>query len=314
MIRNRDLIKTTMLLTVSMIMASVAVGCGAGTDENEVNNDTEVVAEVQTEVKETVYDEVAVGMQYSGLITKDAVLYSTSDLNGKVADLKLDEIVTVTHHLYLDGKEMDIYKVKTESGITGYISEVDADFNSDIDYADTLVEIEGGDGEEVAESTEVESTEVAVEETIESAFDFTIVACDPVTKYTNRGSNIRSLPTKDSELLFSVNTNTSVTVTGTTEDGSWSRAEYGGLVCYIKSSLLSDTKVAVSSGSGSSSSSGSSQTSDSSGGTSSSSGSEDYDISKGELPPRDGGGTAGDSKTGGTTGSDCSDENWGGAN
>ena len=131
---------------------------------------------------------------------------------------------------------------------------------SDIDYADTLVEIEGGDG-----------TEVAVEETIESAFDFTIVACDPVTRYTNRGSNIRSLPTKDSELLFSVNTNTSVTVTGTTEDGSWSRVEHGGLVCYIKSSLLSDTKTSKpASGSGSSSSSGSSQTSDSSGGTSSS--------------------------------------------
>ena len=187
MIRNRDLIKTTMLLTVSMIMASVAVGCGAGTDENEVNNDTEVVAEVQTEVKETVYDEVAVGMQYSGLITKDAVLYSTSDLNGKVADLKLDEIVTVTHHLYLDGKEMDIYKVKTESGITGYISGVDAKFNLDIDSEEdvlaNLEEIEGGDR---TESTEiVESMDVAEEQQTEEAFE-------PYIMYTNTNCNVRA--------------------------------------------------------------------------------------------------------------------------
>jgi len=308
MIRNRDLIKTTMLLTVSMILSSVAVGCGAGTDENEVNNDTEVVAEVQTEVKETVYDEVAVGMQYSGLITKDAVLYSTSDLNGKVADLKLDEIVTVTHHLYLDGKEMDIYKVKTESGIIGYISGVDAKFNLDIDSEEdvlaNLEEIEGGDG---TESTEiVESMDVVEEQQTEEAFE-------PYIMYTNTNCNVRAQASKDSDLVGTAPVNTEIRVVGV--EGDWSKVEFNAIQCYIKSSLLSKDKTVVtqsSSSSGSSQSSGgnqSSQTSDSSSSSGSSTSKEELDdlfaelgwddVSNGGTGGYDGGSTGGTGDGGG---------------
>lgn len=179
---------------------------------------------------------------------------------------------------------------------------------SDIDYADTLVEIEGGDG-----------TEVAVEETIESAFDFTVTDCEPTTKYANTNANIRSIPDKTGELINTVSTNTEILVTGYTDNG-WSRIENSGLVCYIKSSLLSDSKVKVSQ---SSTSSGSSQTSDSSGGTSSSDSSSGgsssgnsqsnqdvKDLAESLFGESTNGGTGG--YDGGSTGSDMGGYNLGG--
>lgn len=135
-----------------------------------------------------------------------------------------------------------------------------------------IVEIEGGDGEEVTEEV-VESTETEVEETkpVENTNLFNIVDCDPVTKYTNTNANIRAIPDKSGELVDTVTTNTELTINGTTEDGSWSRTERNGVVCYIKSSLLSDTKTEVKqpSNSGSASNTGSNnQSQTQSGGTS----------------------------------------------
>lgn len=114
------------------------------------------------------------------------------------------------------------------------------------DYADSITEVEGGDGEEVIEETTeevVEETTEVVEE--EDANPYDIVDCDPVTKYTNTASNIRGIPDKKGELIDSVSINTQLTKTGETSDGSWSRVEHNGMVCFIKSSLLSDSKTEV---------------------------------------------------------------------
>lgn len=139
------------------------------------------------------------------------------------------------------------------------------------DYADSLEEIEGGDGEETTEviDAEVESTEVteSTEETPqeeEPSLGYTVTECSPVTKYTNTSANIRSIPDKSGELINTVSINTEFTVTATTDNG-WSRIESNGLVCFIKSSLLSDTKTKVQTQSSSNSGGGSSSSSSNSG-------------------------------------------------
>lgn len=129
------------------------------------------------------------------------------------------------------------------------------------DYVDTLKEIENGDG---IETKETEETEESVEgkesvETVESTESTEVESADtvvatpngvesisPITKYTNKDCNVRSLPDANSELVNTLPVNTEVTVVGITESG-WSQIENNGILCFIKSSLLSDSKIEVSS-------------------------------------------------------------------
>ena len=204
------------------------------------------------------------------------------------------------------------------------------------DYADSLVEVEGGDGEdstetdvvteEVVESTETEEVVESTETPVENTNLFNIVDCDPVTKYTNTNANIRAIPDKSGELINTVDINTALVVTGTTDNG-WSRTENCGLVCYIKSSLLSDTMTVVEqSSSQSSQSSGSQSSSDnqsaqSNGGTSQPSSQPSQpstpNPAQGDPDPadfgwEDGYTNAGEVPSGGTTGSNAEGHNYGG--
>lgn len=130
------------------------------------------------------------------------------------------------------------------------------------DYADSLVEVEGGDGEEVTEEV-VESTENEVEETKP------VETFETYQMFTNTNCNVRAQASKDSELVATLSVNTEITVVGI--EGEWSKVEVNGLQAYIKSSLLSSTKTEVKqpSNSGSASNTGSNnQSQTQSGGTS----------------------------------------------
>ena len=101
---------------------------------------------------------------------------------------------------------------------------------------------------ETEEETETES-ETEIEQESEAAFEEYI-------RYTNTDANIRNLPTAEgSEVLRTVPVNTEVTVVNIKDD--WSQIKTGdGTEEYIKTSLLSESKVeqVVASGSGKSNS------------------------------------------------------------
>lgn len=142
------------------------------------------------------------------------------------------------------------------------IEETEVTENIEEDYADSLVEVEGGDGEEVTEEV-VESTENEVEETQP------VETFEPYQMFTNTNCNVRAQASKDSELVATLSVNTEITVVGI--EGEWSKVEVNGLQAYIKSSLLSSTKTEVKqpSNSGSASNTGSNnQSQTQSGGTS----------------------------------------------
>lgn len=269
--------------TFGLAMALTGCGCSTGVTNNMPEVNTEAIVEVQTEVKETVYDVREVAMQYLSLAKADTVLSTSPDLKEKVSDVNLHEVVTVTHEVYMDDTHLDIYKVTNSNGVSGFMSGSDLDFN----YVDVIVEsteeiapVEGGDG---IESTEViEEQEIVADEVFES-----------YQMYTNCACNIRSLPSKDGELLGTYPINTQITVVGVS--GDWSELSYDGCKAFIKSSLLSKDKTVVTQSSGgsgstsSSNSSGGSSSSDSSGSSSESSG----NSSGGGLSMPDGGGYGG---------------------
>lgn len=181
--------------------------------------------------------------------------------------------------------------VETESEIVET-----TDVYTEIDYAEDLIEVEGGDGEEITEESTEESTEVEEEA---NDLGYVLTECDPVTKYTNTNANVRATPDKAGDLITTAQINTEFTVTATTDTG-WSRVESNGVVCFIKSSLLSDTKTEIPSDSGNNGGNQSQPT------PSSSSGNPDL----GGRENRSGRGTG--NYDGGTTGTDSSDDNFGG--
>ena len=220
---------------------------------------------------------------------------------------------------------------KQEETLTTTIENESVKETESMEIVTETVEDYSDDTEETEEVVSEDATEEVVEETpVENTNPYNIVDCDPVTKYTNTGSNIRSIPDKNGELIDTVAINTELTVTGTTEDGSWSRVEHAGMVCFVKSSLLSDSKTKVqtsnnSGGSSSNSGGGSSSSNSNSGGTSSSNsnsgggssnnsgggaaaGNPDLSGMFGSNPQGGSGGYGG-----GTTGSTTEGENWGGA-
>ena len=100
--------------------------------------------------------------------------------------------------------------------------------------------------EEVVELTEVEK--------IAQEFGLTLFKEEDVLlKYTNTSSNIRKTPDKDGEKLTSLPINTEVSVLGITtpenKADEWSLLQLSikntDTYCFIKSSLLSDTKTEV---------------------------------------------------------------------
>lgn len=141
----------------------------------------------------------------------------------------------------------------------------------------------------------------------------------PITlvKYTNADADIYSIPDKKGELIDSVAINTQLTKTGETADGSWSRIEHNGMVCFIKSSLLSDSKTEVKKPSKGvatqeqSTPQPSTPSTPSTGGNNSgggaSNGNPDLGSMYGDAPQGGSGGY-----NGGTTGSDMGDRNYGG--
>ena len=137
---------------------------------------------------------------------------------------------------------------------------------------ETISENEIAVTEEVVEEPEV----AVVTETVAPVVDtnvYGVVAVEPVVKYANKSLNVRAIPSTDGELVGTAVANTEITVVGTTSASGyegWTQVEYNGVVAFIKSTLLSDTKVKISAPSkntNTSSSSGSSaSTSASSGG------------------------------------------------
>ncbi len=259
--RRKDLIMTTMALTIAVSMAAAAVGYGSGEPAADNANvavieptETAVTEEMETEVLEdgTSYRSVALAEPYTAVVAKDTKLIGElGDWKNGRADVAKDSYIRVESEVYDGDVLTDYYGVSLQDGSTGYLSGKDIDFNIDyneVDYADTLVAYQGGDGEADTQEADTESDK-ADEQGIEKmddgevySVDFNVTPCDPVIKYTNTGANIRELPNKDSRLVGTVGANTEVKVLGTTDTG-WTQVESDYMVCYIKSSLLSDSRV-----------------------------------------------------------------------
>ena len=285
--RRKDLVKTTMALTMAVFVSAIATGCS-----------TKDVSSVPTDVIETVTEEtleemgykvIELDKPYDALVVRDSKVYDVSDAETEICDVTKDTYVTVYGNVEKDGIAVDFYAVELDNQTKGYIEGRNLDFNvmTEEDYADSLEEIEGGDGEESTEEVieDVISESVVVEE--EDVFE-------PYQMYTNTNCNVRAQASKDSELVGTCVINTEVKVIGI--EGDWSKVEYNGLQAFIKSSLLSKDKTVVkqqssNSGNGSGSSSGNSNS-----GGGASSGNPDLTSLYGENV------FAGDAPTGGTTG------------
>ena len=113
---------------------------------------------------------------------------------------------------------------------------------------ETISENEIAVTEEVVEEPEV----AVVTETVAPVVDtnvYGVVAVEPVVKYANKSLNVRAIPSTDGELVGTAVANTEITVVGTTSASGyegWTQVEYNGVVAFIKSTLLSDTKVKIS--------------------------------------------------------------------
>lgn len=229
--KRTSVTNTTMVLVLTIFLASTLAGCGDKTPAPEPIVSTEAV----TETEETGYKDIEVEKEYGAVLLKDATLTASPDSTESLLDLKKDVYVTVFAEVEFNGVSVDFYHVRTEDGKKGYIDGRNLDFTpaSETDYADTIEEATDGDGTEDVASVVDTSEGQAVAE------------CEPVTRYTNvPKANVRASADKAGMLVDSVSLNTEVVVTGTTETG-WSETERNGVVCFIKSSLLSDAKTAV---------------------------------------------------------------------
>ena len=117
---------------------------------------------------------------------------------------------------------------------------------------ETISENEIAVTEEVVEEPEVAVASEPVVEEVAPVVDanvYGVTAVAPVVKYANKSLNVRAIPSTDGELVGTAVTNTEITVVGTTSAlgyEGWSQVEYNGVVAFIKSTLLSDSKVKIS--------------------------------------------------------------------
>lgn len=294
--------KEYLLCVVAIGLTMVLTGCGCGSSNEQNVEEIPVAVESVEEAQEEGYKIVDVDIPYSAMVTKDVKLIEDLETNAEgSSEVVKETFVTVTSEVYFNGVLTDYYRVTLDDGSAGFIEGKNLDFNVTLeqDYADSLEEIEGGDGEETTEEV-VETVETPVENTN----PYNVTDCDPITKYTNTNANIRAIPDKSGELINTVSINTELTVTGTTDNG-WSRVESNGVVCFIKSSLLSDNKTEVkapSNNSGSNSSSTNGGTSQQN--SNSTANDQAVDDLLTEMFGNDGQGTGG--YDGGTTGGDGS--------
>lgn len=253
--RRRDLLIKTMALTMSVLVSAVALsGCGG----KEPVNPEAAVTEVDTEVT-SAYSTEPVAKPYDAVSIAPVKLIEDLDTMKKGDTEYVEgEYFTVTAEVFdSDGVKLDYYRVELEDGSSGYLDGKDLSFDVAPleDYADSLVEIEGGDGEEVSAE---ETTEVVEETPAEEVAEEPEEVFEPYFMFTNTGANVRAQASKESELVGTAPINTEVKVVGV--EGDWSNVEFNGLSAYIKSSLLSKDKTEVaSSNTGGSSGSGNTQ-------------------------------------------------------
>lgn len=227
MIRKNLLVCVTVIGMIFMITA-----CGSKTQANDVIAPIEeTTVEVETATEAPTYEIVPIAMPYTVSIKEDCILMDNPEASGKIVDLSKDTIVTITGDVTYGGVVTDFYYARTEDSTEGFVDGKYIDFNAsvenEVDYADTLVEVE--------EPTDV-AEEVEIVEDANGVFE-------PVVMYTNTKVNVRSQASKDSDLIDVVDINTEVTVTGI--EGDWSQIEHNGVVCYVKSCYLGSTKTEV---------------------------------------------------------------------
>ena len=257
--KRSDLIVTTMALTTAIFMSAAVSGCGANTQT--VTASTQSSSTIETVVSSYSVNQVSV--PYPAIVIKDTKLITDMDSNKLGTAIKSNPGVTVIGEVLKSNEKTDFYQVELEDNKTkGFLSKDVLDFNIDYDASDDLKEVANGDGE-TAEDTTTAETESTVAESTEAATEeaFKSYKC-----FTNTKCNIRADATKNSELIGTADVNTEITVTGV--KGDWSAISYNGMTGYIKSSLLSETKVAVKQTSQSSSKSSTKSSSKSSGSSS----------------------------------------------
>lgn len=252
--RRKDLIATTMALTLTVLVAGTMTACNS----TEPSSSEVVSTEAQTEVQEEGYIITDVQVPYTALVIQDTNIYDVSDAKTAVADILAETYVTVTGDVSYNGVAVEYYAIKTEDGTTGLMEGKDLDFNvvTENDYVDTLTEIEGGDGEETTETTEETTEAESTEASSEIGVSGEAPAFESYVRYTNTNCNVRSQANKNSDLVGTLSINSEVTVIGVEND--WSKVSYNGMEAFIKSSLLSESKTEVKSQSSSSGQSSSS--------------------------------------------------------
>ena len=177
--RRKDLVTTTMALTLAVFMSAVCTGCNSGS--KDVVEETQVEASAEATIEEG-YTIETVEKKYDAMVSKDCSLLDASDAKTEITPMTAESYVTVYGNVFKDGVKVDYYAVELDDGTKGFIAGENLDFNVVTleDYSDNLVEIEGGDGEEAEEEVIEETTEETVSEnSVENTNPYNMVYCYP---------------------------------------------------------------------------------------------------------------------------------------
>ncbi len=247
--RRTDLIGTTMALSLAVFMSAVATGCGKNDIDTDITQ-SEVIETMATiessEVEQTSeaiaeYEVIQLQVPYMVVTCADTFLMDSPDTAGKIVDLPTDTVLTIIGDVNYGGVATEFYYAEYENNenlVEGYIDGKFIDFNSKVeDSMMGYAEVEGGDG------VETTTEEITVPETMaENETEVETIEFEPYVMFTNTACNVRSQPTKDSDLLMTLDKNVGVTVYG--EENGWSKVDIGSVFAYIKSSLLSKEQTA----------------------------------------------------------------------
>lgn len=247
--RRTDLIGTTMALSLAVFMSAVATGCGKNDIDTDVTQ-SEVIETMATiessEVEQTSeaiaeYEVIQLQVPYMVVTCADTFLMDSPDTAGKIVDLPTDTVLTIIGDVNYGGVATEFYYAEYENNenlVEGYVDGKYIDFNSKVEDSMTgYEEVNGGDG------VETTTEEITVPETMaENETEVETIEFEPYVMFTNTACNVRSQPTKDSDLLMTLDKNVGVTVYG--EENGWSKVDIGSVFAYIKSSLLSKEQTA----------------------------------------------------------------------
>ncbi len=247
--RRTDLIGTTMALSLAVFMSAVATGCGKNDIDTDITQSEviETMATIESSEEEQTseaiaeYEVIQLQVPYMVVTCADTFLMDSPDTAGKIVDLPTDTVLTIIGDVNYGGVATEFYYAEygnNENLVEGYIDGKCIDFNSKVeDSMMGYAEVEGGDG------VETTTEEITVPETIaESTTEVETIEFEPYVMFTNTACNVRSQPTKDSDLLMTLDKNVGVTVYG--EENGWSKVDIGSVFAYIKSSLLSKEQTA----------------------------------------------------------------------